>query len=91
MVQYAKRKGVKVHGLGFTKTRELEEWDFYSVDSSSWVTSAVRGQQFHFFNGKHIQSRQLQKNEKKANLSKMIKHNLIEWSKYQRYMDMRRW
>ena len=46
MVDYAYERGVKVHGLGFTKTKilEKEKWKFYSVDSSSWLSSASRGQ-----------------------------------------------
>ena len=91
MVDYAHKHGVKVHGLGFTKTRELATWNFYSVDSSSWKTAAIRGQQLHFFNGKHIQTRPLDKGDKKTNLSRVIKHNFTEWCKYQKYMDMKRW
>ena len=49
LVEYAYYCGVKVHGLGFTKTRELKNYKFYSVDSASWVVSATRGQQIHFF------------------------------------------
>ena len=54
MVDYAYSKGVKVHGLGFTKTKELEDWKFWSVDSASWTKSAALGQQAHFFNGKSV-------------------------------------
>lgn len=91
MVAYARGKGVKVHGLGFTKTRELENYDFYSVDSASWTKAAALGQQIHFFNGRAIETRQLKKGNKKVNLSKLVAHNMIEWCKYQRYMDKKRW
>ena len=91
MVDYAYSKGVKVHGLGFTKTRELDNYKFYSVDSASWSKAAALGQQVHFFNGRYIESRQLQKGNKKANLKKLVQHNLIEWSKFQRYMDSKGW
>lgn len=87
MVAYAKRKGVKVHGLGFTKTRELESWDFYSVDSSSWTKAAARGQQRHDFNGRSIDTRRIEGNGKKVKLSELICHNGLQWCKYQRYMD----
>lgn len=91
MVLYAYKKGVKVHGLGFTKTKELDNYRFYSVDSASWKKGTSLGQQVHFFNGKFIQSRQLQKNGKKVKLSKLVKHNFLEWCKFQKYMDMKGW
>ena len=90
MVRYAKSKGVKVHGLGFTKTKILPEWDWYSVDSSSWTMAAARGQQRHDFNGHYIQARRIDGAGKKIILTKLIQHNGIEWCKYQRYMDSRR-
>lgn len=91
MVSYARGKGVKVHGLGFTKTRELENYEFYSVDSASWTKAAALGQQIHFFDGKGIETRQVKKGDKKVNLSKLVAHNMVEWCKYQRYMDTKRW
>ncbi len=61
LVEYAYYCGVKVHGLGFTKTRELKNYKFYSVDSASWVVSATRGQQIHFFKNGYMKTRQLEK------------------------------
>lgn len=87
LVEYAYYKGVKVHGLGFTKTKELRNYKFYSVDSASWVISATRGQQIHFFRNGHIKSRQLEKGNKKVKLSALVAHNMIEWVKFQKYMD----
>lgn len=87
LVEYAYYKGVKVHGLGFTKTKELRNYKFYSVDSASWVISATRGQQIHFFRNGHIKSRQLKKGNKKVKLSELVAHNMIEWAKFQKYMD----
>lgn len=83
MVDYAYSKGVKVHGLGFTKTKELKNYKFYSVDSASWTKAAALGQQIHFFNGKDISSRQLNKQGRKVILSKLVKHNFLEWCKFQ--------
>ena len=91
MVDYAYSKGVKVHGLGFTKTNLLKDWKFYSVDSASWVRAAGMGQQVHFFNGKEIKARPLKKNGKKAICDKLADHNFKEWIKYQKYMDKKRW
>lgn len=90
MVDYAANKGVKVHGLGFTKTRELEKWRFYSVDSSSWKTAAIRGSNRHFFNGRYIETHNVKKDGYKTDQRLLAAYNGIEWCKYQRYMDLRR-
>lgn len=39
LLRLAKTENCKVHGLGFTASN-VNEFDFYSVDSSSWRTSA---------------------------------------------------
>ena len=90
MVDYAAYKGVKVHGLGFTKTKILEDWNLYSVDSSSWHTSAVRGSQKHTFNGKHIETKILMQKGVKYDQQLLATHNGIEWCKYQKFMDLRK-
>ncbi|WP_279006102.1 hypothetical protein [Thomasclavelia cocleata] len=87
MVDYARSKNVKVHGLGFTKTNELDKYRFYSVDSASWTKAGALGQQRHDFNGRKIVTRKLDNKGKKILLSKLICHNGVEWCKYQRYMD----
>jgi len=86
MIHYAREKGVKVHGLGFTRTKEISEYEYYSVDSSTWKMGAILGRQIHTFNGKKITVRRLE-NNKKANFQKIIQHNFIEWCKYQYYME----
>lgn len=91
MVDYAYMKGVKVHGLGFTKTRELDKYKFYSVDSSSWLSSAGRGHTLTLFNGTNIETKKLPVTNKKTNLEKCRHHNFKEWIKYQKYMDSKGW
>lgn len=91
MVEYAYKKGVKVHGLGFTKTNELDDYKWYSVDSASWVKAPSFGQQAHFFTGSGMKQRQIKKGNKKVNLDELIAHNFKEWCKYQRYMNAKGW
>ena len=67
LVEYAYYCGVKVHGLGFTKT--------------------TRGQQIHFFKNGYMKTRQLEKKGHKVDLPKLVAHNMIEWTKFQKYMD----
>lgn len=93
MVEYAYAKGVKVHGLGFTKTKilENEKWKFYSIDSSSWLASASRGQKLQVFKNGCINNVSMEKRNVKAIISKMALFNFLEWCKYQRYMDLKKW
>lgn len=91
MIDYAYKKNVKVHGLGFTKTKELNKYNFYSVDSSSFNTAATRGQQIHLFDGEYIQARVIDSGNKRVKLGELVSHNMKEWVKYQKYMDMRRY
>ena len=93
MVDYAYKKRVKVHGLGFTKTKilENEKWHFYSVDSSSWLSSASRGQKLQIFKNGCINNVDMKKRKVKAIISKMATFNFLEWCKYQKYMDLKKW
>lgn len=91
LVDYARSKNVKVHGLGFTKFDLLDEFKFYSVDSTTWAMSAIRGQQLSFFDGKKIVRKNVQKNNKKVDMHKMCMNNYLEWIKYQKYMESKRW
>jgi hypothetical protein len=86
MIDYARSKRVKVHGLGFTKTKEIFDYKYFSVDSTSWKMGAILGRQIHKFDGKSISVERLI-NGKKANFKKMIEHNFIEWCKFQRFME----
>lgn len=90
MVDYAYEKGVKVHGLGFTKTKILDKYKFYSVDSSSWLSSASRGQMLNVFNGTCIVNKSIDKGGYKASIKNMTEFNFKEWLKYQNYMVKKR-
>lgn len=89
LVEYAYHQGVKVHGLGFTKTKELEKYRFWSVDSASWTRSAAIGQQKYTFRNGRLYASRLDKGEipKKVDIQKLVSHNMGEWVKYQKYMD----
>lgn len=90
LVDYAYFKNVKVHGLGFTKTNILDQFRWYSVDSTSWKMSALRGQNIQTFKNGQMSQRKLETNGKKTNLSKLVLHNGLEWCKYQKFMDSKR-
>lgn len=87
-VAYANNRNVKVHGLGFTKTKLLKEYRFYSVDSSSWLASSIKGRTVCNFINKELKQRKIDKEDRKINLSKLASHNMKEWIKYQKFMEV---
>lgn len=92
LVDYAYARGVKVHGLGFTKTKilENEKWKFFSIDSSSWLASASRGQKLQIFKNGYISTVNTERKDVKANIGKMAQFNFNEWCKYQNYMEKKK-
>lgn len=87
LVLYANNRGVRVHGLGFTKIKQLKEYGFYSVDSSSWMTAAARGQVIYHFQNGSLTQRKINKDKQRVDIGKLAAHNMIEWVKYQKFME----
>ena len=85
LLKIAKENNCKVHGLGFTVTRELNKYHFYSVDSTNWLSGGRFGQ-LHTFNGKYIESKSF-KNKRAKDYKQIDKHNLEQWIKFQNYAD----
>lgn len=87
MVSYAAARGIKVHGLGFTKTKILNQFEFFSVDSTTWLTGAIRGGQIYSYSNGALTMRRIENNGRKVDQSLLAIHNMGEWTKYQYYMD----
>ena len=86
MVRYAYDKGVKVHGLGFTP-KEVTQYKFFSVDSTSWQSSKRFGG-FYKFDGKQMKSITPKNHGTKRDKQKEIEIITIkEWIKYQKYLN----
>lgn len=81
----AKKQNCKVHGLGFTNLKGLEEYDFYSVDSTSWL-SGNRFGSIYKFNG-----RTMLKFDKPAGTrvktNETARNNFYEWVKFANYKE----
>jgi hypothetical protein len=85
MVIYARQKGVKVHGLGYTKIKMLSKIPFYSVDSTSWL-SGNRFGAIYRFNGTGFDKTAKPVGKRvKTNLT--ASNNFYEWVKFQKYAD----
>lgn len=89
LVKYAKSKGVKVHGLGFTNLKSLENSGFFSVDSTSWKSGNRFGSLYIFKNGELKQIKKPDGKRMKTGkyYSSVEKFVFLEWVKYQKYME----
>ena len=89
LVLYAKTKGVKVHGLGYTVLNKLHEIPFHSVDSTTWLNAGKYGE-LQMFDGRIIKKRQARTIGKvtiKEKAKEMLMYNFDEWIKFQEYAD----
>lgn len=87
LTNYADSKGVRVHGLGYTRIQGLENTGFYSVDSTSWLSGAIRGKQRYDFIKGQFNHKVLETEGRKINMSYLCAHNFMEWVKFQRFLD----
>jgi hypothetical protein len=85
LLEIAKRNNCKVHGLGFTNLKNLENYKFYSVDSTSWLSGGRFGT-LYFFNGKTLVQGRI-KNKRIKDYMISHHHNIEEWIKFQKYAD----
>ena len=83
-INYAHKRKVKIHALGYTFTTLLDELDFDSVDSTTWLSGGRYGQ-IHVFNGKNIVGNKPPKGKRAINYKITHIHNFNEWIKYQKY------
>lgn len=89
LLEIAKKNNCKVHGLGFTYTKYLKKYRFYSVDSTSW-NGITRYNRYDKYNErKHIIYR-IPKNGrriKKEERDNALIYSFREWIKFQNYAD----
>lgn len=85
LAAYARSKGVKVHCLGFTVSG-IEQFGFYSCDSTTWNMISRFGKIYKFTGDRIIV---VTPKGKKIDKSKYIEgevFNIKEWIKYQNYL-----
>lgn len=86
IVRYAYEQGAKVHGLGFTP-KDVTDYDFYSCDSSSWITCRRYGKIYKFTGTKMICVNPVGKGTKRDMQPQIERIVLKEWIKYQKYLS----
>lgn len=80
----AKREGCRLHGMGFTPSKNLTDYEFYSVDSTSWKSGGRFGSVVAYRHGNlfNVSKREgMRVKDYKA----LDRHNLEQWIKYQNY------
>ena len=87
LLNEAKKKNCKVHGLGFTNLKGLNKYPFYSVDSTSWL-SGNRFGAVYYFDGKTMQ-KQNKKEGQRVDTMKTAENNFYEWVKFSKYMEFK--
>lgn len=85
LLSIAHKNNCKVHGLGFTRTRELNRYRFDSVDSTTWLQARRFGELSKFDGRKMIRIKKESKTQKGR--PEILEYNLKEWIKYQKYLD----
>lgn len=85
-INEAHKRKVKIHGLGFTHLKRLQEYHFDSVDSTSWVFGNKFGSIFKF-DGKTIQKYDKPMGHTLANSRRTAVNNYLEWVKFQKYAE----
>lgn len=84
LIDMARKKGVKVHGLGFTRVNELQKYRFDSIDSTAWLYGN-RGGFLYRFNGGNMDKYQAKDSRIKGREAAI--HNFTQWLLFQKYLE----
>ena len=85
-ISEAHKRGVKIHGLGFTNLKGLEEYKFDSVDSTAWISGNRFGGVYEF-NGKTLIKHNKPEGKRMGQVDKLALHNFREWVKFSNYAE----
>ena len=86
LINEAHKRGTKIHGLGFTNFKGLEQYHFDSVDSTSWTTGNRFGV-IYKFNGRTMKKYNKKEGQRLKNSRLVAVHNFKEWVKFQKYAE----
>lgn len=87
LLNIAKEKKCKVHGLGFTKASLLHKYKFYSVDSTTWNVGGKYGN-VCLLDNNHLPIQRYKKNGYKVKDTNAVNlYNFEQWVKFQKYAE----
>lgn len=84
-INQAHKYGAKIHGLGFTNLKGLQQYHFDSVDSSSWTTGNRFGFIYKFTGKTLIKIPRPEGHKVKAR--EVAINNFLEWIKFSKYAE----
>ena len=85
-IKTAHDNNCKIHGLGFTRIKELHRFKFDSVDSKAWVSGNMGGYLYKFMpNG---EMKQVKQENARLKSSESALHNFSEWVKFSKYAEI---
>lgn len=85
-LEEAKKRGCRIHGLGYTAMEGLKKYKFYSVDSSTWTVGNRFGSMFQFKNGQILVHKR-PPTTRIGDQKKLAISNFQEWKKFSEYAD----
>lgn len=85
-IKTAHKNHAKIHGLGFTVLKGLEQYHFDSVDSTAWTTGNRFGYVYKF-NGRTMEKIPVPNGKRMADSKAIALINFTEWVKFQKYAD----
>lgn len=86
-IDQAHRNDCKVHALGYTRLKGLDEYDFDSVDSTTWLSGRRFGD-IYKFNGLEMKLISGSNNGKRVTGGESVDvHNFMEWVKFSQYAE----
>jgi hypothetical protein len=86
LIREAHKRGAKVHGLGFTSTKELKKIHFDTVDSTNWSYGRY-GHHWVFTEKKDMVMYTRMEGKRCKDVKNLQAHNLLEWKKFQEYAE----
>ncbi|MCW6663940.1 hypothetical protein NHG23_08595 [Aerococcaceae bacterium NML190073] len=82
----ARDNGCKLHGMGFTPTKDLNSYGFYTVDSTSWKSGRRFATIYQYSNGQLLTKKKPEGTRLK-DYKTLDMHNFNQWLKYQKFLD----
>lgn len=86
LINEAHKRGVRIHGLGFTNLNGLRKYHFDSVDSTSWVSGNRFGSVYRF-DGENMLKYNKELGQRLSDGRAVALNNMREWLKFQRYAE----
>lgn len=82
----AREHGCKLHGMGFTPTKDLNSYGFHTVDSTSWKSGRRFATIYQYANGQLL-TKKKPTGTRLKDYKTLDMHNWQQWLKYQRFVD----